>query len=113
MVQAQKPVLTKDINTVYISGTPTNYYAHYGWLYFAGAKAGVGTELWRTDGTTKGTEFVKDIWEGASYGSPANFGSLGKTLFFSANDGTNGIELWKSDSAGTVLVKDIYAGTAY
>lgn len=113
MVQAQKPVLTKDINTVYISGTPTNYYAHNGWLYFAGAKAGVGTELWRTDGTTKGTEFVKDIWEGASYGSPANFGSLGKTLFFSANDGTNGVELWKSDSAGTVLVKDIYPGTAY
>lgn len=112
MVQAQKPVLTKDINTVYISGTPTNYYAHNGWLYFAGAKAGVGTELWRTDGTTKGTEFVKDIWEGAAYGSPANFGSLGKTLFFAANDGINGIELWKSDTAGTVLVKDIYAGTS-
>ena len=34
------------------------------------------------------------------------------TLFFTANDGVSGNELWKSDgtAAGTVLVKDIYAG---
>src|SRR5262249_23638650 len=34
------------------------------------------------------------------------------TLFFTANDGINGSELWKSNgtTAGTVLVKDIYAG---
>ena len=35
------------------------------------------------------------------------------TLFFAADDGANGVELWKSDGtdAGTVLVKDVYAGS--
>ena len=36
------------------------------------------------------------------------------TLFFTANDGVNGTELWKSDgtAAGTLMVKDIYAGAS-
>ena len=43
---------------------------------------------------------------------PASLTAVGSTLFFTANDGVNGNELWKSDgtAAGTVLVKDIYAG---
>ncbi len=34
------------------------------------------------------------------------------TLFFRANDGSTGFELWKSNgtAAGTVLVKDVWAG---
>ena len=36
------------------------------------------------------------------------------TLFFTADNGTNGQELWKSNGTpgGTVLVKDIRAGSA-
>jgi ELWxxDGT repeat protein len=36
------------------------------------------------------------------------------TLFFTAFDGVNGAELWKSDgtAAGTVLVRDIRAGSS-
>ncbi len=50
---------------------------------------------------------------GSSGSSPVRYlTNVNGTLFFGAYDGTNGNELWKSDgtAAGTVLVKDIYAG---
>ncbi|MGB0120937.1 MAG: hypothetical protein WBP55_08305 [Solirubrobacterales bacterium] len=70
-----------------------------------------GVELWRTDGTTDGTELVKDINStGFAHGAPAWLTDVAGTLFFLANsDGTNGQELWKSDgtTGGTVKVRDI------
>ncbi|WP_396170633.1 ELWxxDGT repeat protein [Flavobacterium sp.] len=57
---------------------------------------------------------VKDIWTGVgNSSSPANLFDFSGTLLFRANDGVNGVELWKSDGtdAGTVLVKNINAGT--
>jgi ELWxxDGT repeat protein len=40
--------------------------------------------------------------------------NINGVLYFTANDGVNGYELWKSDgtAAGTVLVKDIRAGSS-
>jgi ELWxxDGT repeat protein len=40
--------------------------------------------------------------------------NINGVLYFTANDGVNGYELWKSDgtAAGTVLVKDIWAGSS-
>ena len=39
--------------------------------------------------------------------------SFNNALYFSADDGQKGAELWKTDgtATGTVLVKDIYAGS--
>jgi ELWxxDGT repeat protein len=106
----QKPLLTKDINTSYISGSPQNYYIHDGWLYFSATVPEKGEELFKTDGTPQGTSLVKDINVGAGNSKPTKFVSLGKTLFFIANDGLHGNELWKTDSSGTSMVKDIYKG---
>ena len=76
-----------------------------------------GDELWKTDGTTQGTELVKDINPGYSNSipnssSPSNFIDLNGILYFFANNGVNGNELWRSDgtNAGTTLVKDIEIG---
>ena len=86
--------------------------------YFAANDATHGTELWKSDGTAAGTVMVKDIYPGLSSSggwssSPTALTVIGGTLYFAANDGTDGTELWKSDgtAAGTVMVKDIYAGS--
>ena len=45
-----------------------------------------GTELWRTDGTVRGTSRVADINKGSGSSNPANFISLSNYLYFSATD---------------------------
>jgi trimeric autotransporter adhesin len=67
------------------------------------------------DRTLLSAALVKDINTTVTSGSfPSNFVSLGSTAFFFARDGVHGNELWKSDgtNGGTVLVKDIYPGSA-
>jgi ELWxxDGT repeat protein len=85
-------------------------------LYFA-ADNGDGLGLWVSDGTTAGTQLVKDI-------SPGNIERVyitdsftvfnDKIYFFAGNDDeVNGIELWVSDgtTAGTQLVQDLNPGS--
>ncbi len=80
-----------------------------GRLLFPGHDAASGYELWITDGTTGGTQRLKDInpGTGTPFGSPfpvfQGFDFHGKA-YFMANDGTNGPQLWVSDGteAGTV-----------
>jgi ELWxxDGT repeat protein len=80
-----------------------------------GANDGVhGYELWKTNATSSGVTFVKDIWPGSptDSSSPSQFTELGGYLYFTAEDGTHGVELWRTNgtTAGTALVKDIYIG---
>lgn len=62
--------------------------------------------LWKTDGTTKGTQMIVSFESGYP---PMWLTDFNGTLFFLANDGICGYELWKSNgtSAGTAMVKDI------
>ncbi|NMO13258.1 hypothetical protein HPC49_02700 [Pyxidicoccus fallax] len=85
-----------------------------GQLYFSATtgKAGTDAELWRSDGTEKGTQRVKDLRAGEAGSAPGGLTVMGNRLFFAADDGTHGRELWVSDGteSGTHLVMDLEPG---
>ena len=71
-----------------------------------------GVEYWITDGTTAGTNILKDIYPGTTGGAGSGGAVLNGKLIFGATNGSAGSELWISDgtTAGTVLLKDINPG---
>jgi ELWxxDGT repeat protein len=86
-----------------------------GKLYFSADNGASGFELWVSDGTSAGTQLLKNINPGRdNSSSPENFTELNGKLYFSANDGVNGQELWVTDgtTAGTQLLKDINPGSS-
>ena len=79
-----------------------------GRLYFvAVSTTGLTSALWKSDGTSGGTELVTDF-NGAG-GSFSRLFNYGGTLFFAAATSSGDLELWQTDgtSLGTILVKDI------
>lgn len=108
--------LVKDIYTGTPGSSPADFVLHNGFIYFSAETMAQGRELWRTDGTNAGTTLVKDIFAGAGSSNEEynyNIFSNGSLLLFAANTAAEGLELWKSDgtNAGTVLLKNINAGT--
>jgi ELWxxDGT repeat protein len=85
-------------------------------LYFRANDGKHGVELWKSNGTKKGTTLVKDINPSplSKDSDISNLIAIGKTLFFSANDGKHGLELWKTNGTekGTRLVENINPGLA-
>src|SRR5215213_4565375 len=80
------------------------------WIYFAAITANKGEEMWKSDGTKKGTKVVKDIVPGPGVSDPEDIVSTApRTTFFRAWDKKHGEELWRTDGTekGTTLIKDI------
>ncbi len=112
--------MLKDIRAGSLSSFPYQLVANRaGTKVFFRANDGInGSEPWVTDGTSTGTVLLKDIYKGSFSSNPSYFTPVGTTkVVFQASDfdGTtrHGYELWVSDgtSAGTMLVKDVYAGS--
>lgn len=86
----------------YVSGTT---------VYFAANDGTSGSELWKSDGTSIGTQRIKDIFASGTNGSnPSYLTLIGTTVVFQATDGTNGYEVWactNGTSAGTTMISDI------
>lgn len=112
-LNAQVPVLVKDISP----GAPPSMIgpsiAYHGNLIFTvspGVLYTTTTQLWISDGTSSGTQFLKQF---APWGwNQFCFTLLNDKLYFAASDSTHGEELWVTDGtvAGTQMVLDIFPG---
>ena len=105
--------LLKDINPSYGDGIPTfnkQIVASGDMVFFVGDNGINGRELWVTDGTSVGTEMVKDILPGSGSSGIVSITSNDEYVLFAAEDDYNVYtSLWKSDGTevGTVKVKNI------
>lgn len=107
--QAQTASLVSDINIAIdtlFSADPVGFTEYGGMVYFFAKSSPEFPGLWRTDGTSDGTELVKSGIQGEK------LLVSGGLLYFAASDNAAGLELWKSDGTpgGTVRVKDINPG---
>lgn len=66
-----------------------------------------GSELWRTDGTPRGTKIVADLMPGADGSFPAELTPSFDTLYFTARS-ARGDELFRTDGRTIQLVRDIH-----
>lgn len=115
--------LVKDINpggeSCLLMTTEKQYFAELnGFIYFGAAEPVNGAELWKSDGTEAGTTLVANIDTSEAIvpnlgSNPAFFCKYNNAVYFSAQRPVDGRELWKTDGteAGTVLVKDLAAGS--
>jgi ELWxxDGT repeat protein len=67
-----------------------------------------GSEIWRSDGTTGGTEMVENIFPGGVSSAIEYITELNGGVYFLAKDPTHGTEIWKVDDehCGAVRVTD-------
>jgi ELWxxDGT repeat protein len=81
-----------------------------GSLVFFAATDGVhGVELWRSDGSARGTFMVRDMSPDSASSDPWQMFDAGGFLAFSADDGVHGVEPWVSNGteAATRILQDI------
>ena len=112
--------ITKDINVI-SSSYPYNYNQNNhpsafaimnGVSYFAADDGINGRELWRSDGTAKGTHLYKDLNPGEASSNPSEITVVNNKLVFSAFSAAYGLELWVSDGtdAGSKMLMDATPG---
>ena len=79
-------------------------------FYFVAYQENSGVELWKTDGTTLGTEIVKDIYPGINNSCVEDMHGAEGHLFFVAQNPEVGREVWRSDgtAVGTDYISDIF-----
>ncbi|HWB61893.1 MAG TPA: ELWxxDGT repeat protein [Chitinophagales bacterium] len=121
VITCRAQIMVKDINIGEGGSNPEGFARINNTTLFIATDGLNGYELWKTDGTEKGTMMVHNTGPGPASGcryaeeinaTSSKLVALGNQVLFFANDGQHGFELWRSDGTefGTYLVKDIYTG---
>jgi len=92
---------------------PASFVAAAGLVYFTAYDGHGHGQLWKTNGTSRGTMIVRALGT-RGLGKVLILGVAGSRVYFAADDGEHGIELWRTDGtpASTALVADLSPGTA-
>ena len=77
-------------------------------IYFSANDGVHGNELWKTDGTAKGTVLVDDL-----HSNPSNLTAIGNTLYFTATDGGYTASVYKAAPDGVTLLKSTPASGVF
>ena len=64
-------------------------------MYFIAEDPSYGFELWVSDGTSAGTNMVRDIYVGGYSSFPSPPVAMGNTVYFMADDGNSGSNFGK------------------
>lgn len=96
-------------NSVNPASSPNQFTVFRDRLFFVANDLRHGNELWSSDGTSTGTELVKDIHPDRKSSNPSQLTVVGDLLYFVADDGIHGYELWRSDGTeeGTAMTMEI------
>ncbi|MEO6719384.1 MAG: T9SS type A sorting domain-containing protein [Ferruginibacter sp.] len=111
--------LVKDIVTGPASSNDPGSYELFSngtYLLFAAITPSSGIELWKSDGTSLGTNVLKDIntgHSGADSSNPRSFYTFNNIVLFAATDDLHGEEIWRTDGTpgGTTITKDLNNGS--
>jgi ELWxxDGT repeat protein len=84
--------------------------------YFIACDDEFGCEVWKTDGSSRGTVRISDICPGAcfEFDPPSDLTRAGNRVYFSGDDGQRGEEPWmiNIDTDAVTLVADLESGSA-
>ena len=95
---AQFATLVKDINTAAtVASSNPSFHSAGAFIYFPATNPTVGTELYKTLGSSGVPTLIRDINPGPGNAFPGSLHTIATTTYFAASDGTNGTELWTSD----------------
>lgn len=97
------PYLVKDIKTANQGSDPYGFMRHGNQAYFSAQMDDDTVGLWKTDGTSQGTELIK---EGLAIDS--NYVEYQGNVFFGGIDASHYSQIWKSDGTfeGTIKITD-------
>lgn len=104
--------LLKLINSV-TNADFRNFHVHDDKLFFVADDYEHGREIWVSDGTTEGTQMLKDINIGSNHSDPSNLVSFNGHVYFNVYDSNLDQygHIWRTDGteAGTVKCSDIWS----